>query len=310
MKFRLYGLALAVIAVLATACEQRVQPIYNPTNVPIPQSLAFTSLEEIGEGIKRAGASQNWQMTDKGAGEIEAVLKIRTHKANVRIDYSQISYSITYVSSINLLENGAGIHRNYNTWVRQLESAINVNLQKLATTTKNEQLTTGDKAMMEAWKQAENTNDPLVLQDFMDRYGDGPYAAAAQQRLNELAQLRTSGVKRFDPTGTWRVVATYKANTGNTSWCGRDNTWVFLLDFRKGRFSRTYWSGRAGLYVTGENADDFVNLKFDYPEGGHQWKWTERFKLDSGDERLTATSTTGGTPPGCSGTIGVHMVKQ
>ncbi|MZR22967.1 hypothetical protein GQF03_11545, partial [Sneathiella chungangensis] len=173
----------------------------------------------------------------------------------------------------------------------------------------NEQLTTGDKAMMEAWKQAENTNDPLVLQDFMDRYGDGPYAAAAQQRLNELAQLRTSGVKRFDPTGRWQVSVTYRGGNGNSSWCSRDNTWNFVLNLTRGKINQTVWKDRAALYVTGENSEDYVDLQFDIPTGGSQWKWTERFHLDANEKRLTMTSA-GGAPSGCTGTIGVHMKKM
>lgn len=303
-------MAYIFICFMVSSCQERIQPIYNPSNVLIPQSLSLTSLEEIGITIKQAGASQNWKMTDAGPGKIGGVLSIRTHQATVRIDYSLISYSITYVSSINLKDVGYGIHKNYNSWIRDLESAINVYLLKQALVVKNESLNSDDIAMLEAWNQAETSDNPLVLQKFIDTYGNSPFAALAQDRLNLLAQQRVSGVKRFDPTGKWWVVASYKGGVGNTSWCARDNTWTFVLDLKKGRISETFWNGRAGLYVTGENSDDFVDLNFDYPGGGHQWKWTERFRLDSGDKRFIATSIGGGIPPGCTGTIGVHMTKQ
>ena len=302
--------ALVFITFVVSSCQERIRPIYNPSNVSIPVSLATTSLEEIGTSIKQAGAGQNWKMTDIGSGKIEGILNIRAHQATVRIDYSLISYSITYVSSVNLNDVGYGIHKNYNSWIRDLESAINIALLERAQIIKNQSLNLEDKAMLEAWKRAEKSDNPLVLQDFIDEYGDGPFVSAAQDRLNLLAQQRVSGMKKYDPTGKWQVVVSYKGGLGNTSWCARDNRWVFVLDFRKGRISETFWSGKAALYVTGDNADDFVDLNFDYPGGGNQWTWTERFRLDSGDKHFTATSKEGGIPPGCKGTIGVHMTKQ
>lgn len=308
MKLLIRLATLVLIAFVVNACEQRTQPFYNPTNVPIPKSLSFTSLEEVGTLIKQAGASQNWSMTDAGPGQIDGVFRIRTHKAKVRIDYSTINYSITYVSSINLLDNGVGIHRNYNKWIRNLESAINANLATRSSSTNSKNLSTNDKAMLEAWKRAEKTNDPLVLQDFMDEYGDGPFADLAQKRLDELAQIRTGGVRKFNPTGMWQVVVTYKGGNGNSSWCGSGKTWKFTLDLKRGKISQTVWVDRYGLFVSGENSDDYVDLHFDYPTGGSLWKWTERFVLDRNEKRLTLNAE-GGAPSGCTGTLGVHMRK-
>ncbi len=300
--------ALVLIAFVVNACEQRVQPFYNPTNVPIPENLSLSSLEEISEAIKQAGVSQKWSMKDIGPGQIEGTYRIRTHKAVVRIDYSAINYSITYVSSTNLLDDGIGIHRNYNSWIRNLETAINARLRSLAGSGNSRAITTDDKAMLEAWKRAEKSGDPLILQDFMDEYGDGPFADLAQKRLNELAHIRAGGVKKFDPTGLWHIAVSYKGGNGNSSWCGSGRTWNFTLDLTRGKISRTVYDSRYGLHVTGENSEDYVYLHFDYPTGGSQWEWTERFKLDRNEKRLSL-SAEGGAPSGCTGTLGVYMKK-
>ncbi|MAZ03377.1 MAG: hypothetical protein CMN56_09580 [Sneathiella sp.] len=299
---------LALIVFVASACEQRVQPFYNPANVPVPKELLATPLEDIGDAIKRAGDSQKWKMTDTGPGEIEGIFRIRTHQATVRIEYSTIVYSITYVSSINLLDDGTGIHRNYNKWVRNLESAINRNLKDLAISEARAPVSEHDQAMLDAWKRAENSTDPLVLQEFMDTYENSPFNVLAQKRLNELAQLRTGGIKKFDPTGLWQVTVTYKGGTGNSNWCGGNRKWNFTLDMVRGKISRTVYDSRSALNVTGENSQDYVYLHFDYPTGGGKWEWTERFTLDRDEKRLTLTSE-GGAPSGCTGTLGVHMKK-
>lgn len=308
MKLYFRALTLVLVVLVVGACEQRVQPFYNPSNIPVPNSLTFTSLEKIGEAIKQAGTFQNWKMTDIEPGKIEGVYRIRTHKAIVQIDYSTLNYSITYVSSINLLDDGIGIHRNYNKWVRNLEATINANLEALARSANTNPVTTDDKAMLEAWERVQNSNDPLVLQDFMDEYGDGPLAELAQKRLDELARLRTGSVSKFDPTGLWRVAVSYQGGNGNSSWCGKARTWNFTLDLVRGKISRTVYDFRYGLHVRGENSEDLVYLHFDYPAGGSQWEWTERFKLDQDEIRMTLAAESG-APSGCTGSLGVHMKK-
>ena len=290
---------------MISSCQERIQPIYNPSNVLIPQSLTLTSLEEIGITIKQAGASQNWKMTDAGPGKIGGVLSIRAHQATVRIDYSLINYSITYVSSINLKDVGYGIHKNYNSWIRDLESAINVYLLKRALVVKNESLNSDDIAMLEAWKQAETSDNPLVLQKFIDTYGNSPFAALAQDRLNLLAQQRVSGVKRFDPTGNWQVTVRYQRGTDNISWCPKSGRWNFILNFRRGKFSETHWDSSVPLYLDGQNYDDFVYLKLNGPRGSGEFEWTERFNLDSDEEWFEAKAE-----GGCPGTMKLYMKKQ
>ncbi|WP_288902663.1 hypothetical protein [uncultured Sneathiella sp.] len=297
-------LTLVFVVFLASGCQERIQPIYNPENVPVPQGLVFTSLEEVGKAIKQAGASKNWKMTDTGPGKIEGVLRIRTHKATVRIDYSLISYSITYVSSVNLLADSYGIHRNYNQWVRELEAAINMNLSALANTTKIGNLTSDDKTMLEDWKRVQNSSDPLALQEFMDTYSDGPFIGPAQDRLDLLAHRRVSGVKTFDPTGNWRVTVRYQRGSGNINACPKNARWSFILDFRRGKFSNTYWDGNLPLYLTGENYDDLVDLKLNGPRGSGDFEWTERFRLDSNEARFKAK-----TEGGCPGTMTLYMKK-
>ncbi|WP_202526355.1 hypothetical protein [Sneathiella litorea] len=243
-------------------------------------------------------------MTDTSPGKIEGVLRIRNHQADVRIDYSLISYSITYASSVNLLANGYGIHRNYNQWIRDLEAAINVKLLTLANTTKNEKLSSDDKTMLEAWKRVQNSNDPLPIQEFMDTYSDGPFIGPAQDRLDLLAQRRVSGVKTFDPTGNWQVIVRYQRGPDNISACPKSARWSFILDFRRGKFSNTYWDGNLPLYLTGENYDDLVDLKLNGPLNSGEFEWKDRFKINSDEEWFEASAN-----GACPGIMKLHMKK-
>jgi hypothetical protein len=53
--------------------------------------------------------------------------------AEVRVNYTATSYSITYANSQNLRASGGKIHKNYNRWVNNLDKDIQVNLSASGT---------------------------------------------------------------------------------------------------------------------------------------------------------------------------------
>jgi hypothetical protein len=53
-----------------------------------------------------------------------STLNLRTHTAMVDIPFTASTYSIVYKSSVNLDQQGATIHQNYNGWVQNLDQAI------------------------------------------------------------------------------------------------------------------------------------------------------------------------------------------
>jgi len=63
-------------------------------------------------------------MAAQGPGAIRGTLNLRTHQAVVDIPHDTQRFGIRYVSSSNLDYDGTGIHRNYNSWVQNLQNAI------------------------------------------------------------------------------------------------------------------------------------------------------------------------------------------
>ena len=86
--------------------------------------VGHATLAQRADQIRRAGASLGWVMESHGPGLMRGTLNLRSHQAVVDIPYDTRRFSIRYVSSSNLDYNGAVIHRNYNSWVQNLQNAI------------------------------------------------------------------------------------------------------------------------------------------------------------------------------------------
>lgn len=99
---------------------------------PIEQVNAIVSAghteAQVKDAIIKAGAQRQWIMSDASPGVIKGKLQNRDHVADIKINYSATSYSIVYVSSINLMAANGKIHRNYNRWVHNLDKDIQVTL--------------------------------------------------------------------------------------------------------------------------------------------------------------------------------------
>jgi hypothetical protein len=263
--------ALVAFAVLLAACQPRIQPIYAPSSVLMPQGLETAPLSVIRDGILDAGAAKSWKMKELEPGVIRATLDVQNkHQAVVDVVYTNKSFAINYVSSRNLLSQGARIHRSYNTWVRQLETGIYNNLGFIAS------------------KQKANPTAAAPA---------GTAAAAATETV-------------FDPTGFWKVSATYSPTAMSASFCPKQRSWNFELDYRKrGGISETYWSNGVQLNVIGEHSEDFSELVFSVPGGGSDWHLTERLKMEKPQVRLTSEPKFS-TSSNCVGVVDVIMNKR
>ena len=247
-------------------------------------------------------------MTPVSPGKVHATLNIRTHQADVDVDFTTMKYSITYVSSKNLLSQGARIHKAYNQWVRELETGINTGLYEASVKKRPNTTTNARNDASTAWFSIQNSTDPKVFLNYIERYPDSEYVPLARAKLAALLDAPKKTVE-FDPSGSWDVSASYRAESTNTSSCLRNANWNFTLTLSKGKISETFYSGRSPLFVSGFFDDEELSLLFTAPAGGSQWKWTEKFKLDRNEKRLTETSGAGGTS-GCLGTIDVYMKKR
>jgi hypothetical protein len=124
--------ALVLVAVLAAACAPA--PVKNVADTPVRTDKADVTEADVAAAIKRAGAALGWAVLEDGPGKMTATLRLRTHTAVVDIPYDTGKYSIRYKESENLrydAEKGT-IHRNYNSWIQNLDAAIQRELAALS----------------------------------------------------------------------------------------------------------------------------------------------------------------------------------
>ena len=125
-------LILVIASVTFVVGCARVSPVYNVKDAPVTvaSSKRYT-LDDMKNAIIRAGVGLGWQMKEVRPGQILATLNIRTHMAQVTIDYNLQTYSITYRDSVDLNYDGTNIHSNYNGWIQNLDNAIKVQLSAI-----------------------------------------------------------------------------------------------------------------------------------------------------------------------------------
>jgi hypothetical protein len=124
------GIVVAITALVLGACATPA-PVRDVIESPVVTNKPNPSMEDVRQAIVRAGAGLTWQMRADRPGHILGTLTLRTHVAVVDIDYSPKAYSIKYKDSTNLDYNGSTIHRNYNSWIENLDRAIKVQLTVL-----------------------------------------------------------------------------------------------------------------------------------------------------------------------------------
>ncbi|MGY3904565.1 hypothetical protein ACW5XF_19195 [Aeromonas lusitana] len=122
------GLVLGSLLLAACSTSKPVQNLpANPVNFTLTE-------EQVGNAIINGGISKGWVMKKEQTGVIRGQLNVRKHQAVINIPYTAHDYSINYVSSINLDDNGKGsIHRSYNRWILGLNQAIQTELVRAST---------------------------------------------------------------------------------------------------------------------------------------------------------------------------------
>ena len=131
IRMRAVGrVAFGLLALLSMAACNRMQPVYNVVDRPIPSQAQQLSLAEIGRNIEVAGTNHHWRFDRLAPGQLRASYSERTHEAVVLISFTQKAYSIHLDQSVNLKESGEEIHRTYNRWVMNLERDIDDQLSR------------------------------------------------------------------------------------------------------------------------------------------------------------------------------------
>lgn len=106
------------------------QPIQNVNDATVVNANPVQAAQ-VKTAIMVAGTSLGWNMTEVRPGLIQGTLNLRNHTAVVDIPYSATKYSIVYKSSINLDEKDGQIHKNYNSWVQNMNRKIGSELLRL-----------------------------------------------------------------------------------------------------------------------------------------------------------------------------------
>ena len=120
---------LLMAMVLAAGCKRTV-PVQNITDNPVPMSEKASSLSKVKKAITVACAEQGWVIQGDKKNVIRAKLILRSHEAVVDIPYTAKKFSIIYVSSSDLAYENGNIHVRYNSWVKNLAKAIELELSR------------------------------------------------------------------------------------------------------------------------------------------------------------------------------------
>ncbi len=100
-------------------------PIYEVKGSPIITASGKTpSMQQVQSAILQAGTQLGWQISNDKPGKMTGRLNLRSHQAVVNIDYDTKQYSITYRDSVDLGAKDGTIHKNYNSWVQNLDNRI------------------------------------------------------------------------------------------------------------------------------------------------------------------------------------------
>ena len=114
---------IALSLVASPEAEARTKPVENIMNVPIPDGL---DMKAVGNAIIDGCAERNWTATEVAPGHMQCTLYLRSHMAKVDIKFDTKAFSITYADSEDLKYDAEKnrIHRNYNSWVQNLNGDI------------------------------------------------------------------------------------------------------------------------------------------------------------------------------------------
>lgn len=123
------SIALTASLIMFVGCGNPA--IYNVSNSGVPAVSKAKIGDDVQKAIHTACIGRGWKVQDISPGIIEATLILRSHTAVVDIKYNAKNYSITYKNSVGLNSNGQTIHKNYNSWIQNLDRDIQKNLALL-----------------------------------------------------------------------------------------------------------------------------------------------------------------------------------
>lgn len=118
--------AIAFTALVLTGCN--ATPVKNVESNTVPSNVKNSS--QVKQAIITAGAQLGWMIKEVDSKNLQGTLMLRKHVAQISIPYSAKEYSLVHKASENLKYDAEEntIHKNYNSWIVNLDRAIQVQL--------------------------------------------------------------------------------------------------------------------------------------------------------------------------------------
>ncbi len=116
-------ISLALMMLTLTSCKTAM--LVKPGRM----TVVMKNPDQMASSIKQALRSRRWIISKEEPGTIYAKLLVRSHMAEIKIDYDDKSFDIQYVNSHNLKykkkpDGTEYIHRHYNSWIQNLTNDI------------------------------------------------------------------------------------------------------------------------------------------------------------------------------------------
>jgi hypothetical protein len=118
------SLGLAIVLFVLGGCGNHIIPITNVRGQALPASAQQLPLPEVTRRISDAATRLHWQVAQEDPAQLRAIYTKDDHIVTVRITYSQTTYNIEFVSSINMDQDNGRIHHKYGDWLAALSAAI------------------------------------------------------------------------------------------------------------------------------------------------------------------------------------------
>ncbi|HEY7873388.1 MAG TPA: hypothetical protein VIC31_11795 [Rudaea sp.] len=120
---------LLLLPALLLLMAFRQVPLVDPAPIAVPAKL---SLVQVDKAVKQALVKREWLINSDQPGKLTATYARRDFSVQIGITYDTKQVQIKYLGSSNLkyeVKNGqAWIHKNYQSWIQNLETDISGNI--------------------------------------------------------------------------------------------------------------------------------------------------------------------------------------
>jgi hypothetical protein len=118
------NIALAGGCLVLANCSNHFIPIANVHDQPLPAVAQTLTLDELTRRVTAAATRLSWEIAPLGPNLLRATYIKKTHVVTVRISYTPTTFSIDFVSSINMDQDNGKISHKYGEWLEHLSAEI------------------------------------------------------------------------------------------------------------------------------------------------------------------------------------------